>query len=166
MSFNPGSKFDKARQIGLIIWYIWVLGSAALTTSLFIEGRVFPAIGWTSITFVSIFIIVLEKYLRQKEIRWRNYGDQLTKNRTNVQTKYMEDFDVLLSSKDPVKVYSIKDVLSSHNIECVVLDSHSAQMMGFLPDVNMRVMVRHEDYAGSVKILDSIKELKEPNTNT
>ncbi len=154
---------SKTRQIGLIIWHIWVLGSAALTTSLFIEGRVFPAIGWTSITFVSIFFIVLEKYLRQKEIRRKGYEDQLTKNRTTAQRKYMEDFVVLLSSKDPIKVYEIKDILTSHNIECVVFDSHSAQMMGFLPDVNMRVMVRNEDYDESVKILDSLKELKEPD---
>ena len=163
MSSNPGSKFDKARQVALIIWYIWVLGSAALATSLFIEGRVFPATGWTIITFVSIFFVVLEKYLRQKEIKRKDYEDQLTKNQTIAQIKYMEDFLVLLSSKDPIKVYAIKDALYRHNIECVVLDSHSAQMIGFLPDVKMRVMVRKEDYNESVKILDSIKELKEPD---
>ncbi len=157
------SKFDKARQIALIIWYMWVLGSAALTTSLFIEGRVFPAIGWTTITLVSIFLIVLERYLQQKEINRKDYEDHLAKNRANARAKYIEDFVVLLSSKDPVKVYAIKDILSSHNIDCNVLDSHSAQMMGFLPDVNMRVMVRREDYDESIKIVDSIKESKEPD---
>ncbi len=163
MSSNPSSKFDKARQIGVTIWYIWVLASAVLATSLFIEGRAFPSTGWTIITLVSIFIAVIEKYLRQKETKRKDYQDHLAKNRANAQAKYMEDFVVLLSSKDPVKIYATKDILSSHNIECDVLDSHSAQMMGFLPDVKMRVMVRNEDYDESVKIIDSIKELKEPD---
>jgi len=150
-------------QRAVIILYIFILGSATLATSLFIEGRVFPATGWTIITLVSIFFGVLEKYLRQKEIKRKDYEDKLTKNRANAQAKYMQTFVVLLSSQDPVKVYAINDVLSSHNIECVVLDSHSSQMMGFLPDVRMRVMVRAEDFDGSVKIIDSIKELKDPD---
>jgi len=114
--------------------YICILGSAGLTTSLFLEGRNYPATGWTIITFVFIFFVVLEKYLRRKEIKVKDYEDKLTKNRAIAQKKYMENFVIVLSSKDPIKVYAIKDALSSHNIECVVLDSHSSQMMGFLPD--------------------------------
>jgi len=147
----------------IIIMYIFILGSAGLTTSLFLEGRNYPATGWTIITFVFIFFAVLEKYLRRKETKLKDYEDKLTRNRANAKAKYMENFVVLLSSQDPVKVYAIKDVLSSHNIECVVLDSHSSQMMGFLPDVKMRVMVRNEDFDESVKIIDSIKELKQPD---
>jgi hypothetical protein len=145
----------------IIIMYIFILGSAGLTTSLFLEGRYYPATGWTILTFGFIFFVVLEKYLRQKEIKRKDYEDKLTKNRANAQAKYMEKFIVLLSSQDPVGVYAIKDVLSNHNIECVVLDSHSSQMMGFLPDIKMRVMVRSEDFDESVKIIDSIKELKQ-----
>lgn len=145
----------------VIILYIFILGSAGLAISLFTEGRNYPATGWTMITLVFIFFAVLEKYLRQKEINRKGYEDELMKNRAIAQRKYLEDFVVLLSSKDPIKVYAVKDVLSDHNIECVVLDSHSSQMMGFLPDVKMRVMVRAEDFDGSVKIVDSIKELKE-----
>jgi hypothetical protein len=118
----------------IIIMYICILGSAGLTTSLFLEGRNYPATGWTIITFVFIFFVVLEKYLRRKEIKVKDYEDKLTKNRAIAQKKYMENFVIVLSSKDPIKVYAIKDALSSHNIECVVLDSHSSQMMGFLPD--------------------------------
>ena len=147
----------------IIIMYIFILGSAGLTISLFLEGRNYPATGWTIITFVFIIFVVLEKYLRQKETNLKGYEDKLTKNRANAQAKYLENFVVLLSSQDPVKAYAIKDVLSSHNIECVVLDSHSSQMMGFLPDVKMRVMVRSEDFDESVKIIDSIKELKQPD---
>ena len=145
----------------IIIMYIFILGSAGLTTSLFLEGRNYPATGWTIITFVFVFVLVLEKYLRQKEIKLKDYEDKLTKNRAIAQAKNLENFVVLLSSQDSIKVYAIKDVLSSHNIECVVLDSHSSQMMGFLPDVKMRVMVRSEDFDESVKIIDSIKELRE-----
>jgi len=147
----------------IIIMYICILGSAGLTTSLFLEGRNYPATGWTILTFVFIFVLVLEKYLRQKEIKLKDYEDKLTKNRAIAQAKNLENFVVLLSSQDSIKVYAIKDVLSSHNIESVVLDSHSSQMMGFLPDVKMRVMVRSEDFDESVKIIDSIKELKQPD---
>jgi hypothetical protein len=147
----------------IIVFYIFVLGSAGLATSLFLEGRNYPATGWTIITSGFIFFVVLEKYLRQKETKLRGFENKLTKNRANAQAKYMEHFVVLLSSQDPVKVYAIKDLLYSHDIECVVLDSHSSQMMGFLPDVKMRVMVRSEDFDESVKIIDSIKELKQPD---
>jgi len=147
----------------IIIMYIFILGSAGLTTSLFLEGRNYPATGWTIITFVFVFVLVLEKYLRQKEIKLKDYEDKLTKNRAIAQAKNLENFVVLLSSQDSIKVYATKDVLSSHNIECVVLDSHSSQMMGFLPDVKMRVMVRSEDFDESVKIIDSIKELNKPD---
>ncbi len=101
-----GSKFEKARQIAVIIWCIWVIGCATLTTSLFIEGRVFPAIGWTSLTLGSILIIVIEKYLRQKEIKRKDYEDHLEKNRANARAKHMEDFVVLLSPKDPMSPFS------------------------------------------------------------
>jgi hypothetical protein len=147
----------------IIILYIAVLGSAGLATSLFMEGRNYPATGWTILTFVFVFFVVLEKYLRRKEIKVKDYEDKLTKNQAIAQAKCMENFVIVLSSKDPIKVYAIKDALSSHNIECVVLDSHSSQMMGFLPDVKMRVMVRSEDFDESVKIIDSIKELKQPD---
>ncbi len=150
------------RHKAIIILYIAVLGSAGLATSLFLEGRNYPATGWTIITLVFIFFAVLEKYLRQKEIKRKDYEDKLTKNRAIAERKYMEDFVVLLSSKDPTKVCAIKDVLTNHDIECIVLDSHSSQMMGFLPDVKMRVMVRSEDFDESVKIIDSIKELNQP----
>ena len=151
------------RHKAIIVLYIAVLGSAGLATSLFLEGRNYPATGWTILTFVFIFFLVLEKYLRQKENKLKDYEDKLTKNRANAQAKHMENFVLLLSSQDPVKVYAIKDILSSHNIECVVLDSHSSQMMGFLPDVKMRVMVPSENFDESVKIIDSIKELNKPD---
>ena len=141
--------------------YICILGSAALTISLFLEGRNYPATGWAILTLVFIFFVVLEKYLRQKEIKRKDYEDKLAKNRTNAQRKYLENFVFLLSSKDPIKVYAIKDILSDYNIKCVVLDSYSSQMFGFLPDVKMRVVVHSEDFDESVKIVESIKELKE-----
>lgn len=93
----------------------------------------------------------------------KDYEDKLTKNRAIGQKKYMDNSVIVLSSKDPIKVYVIKDALSSHNIGCVALDSQSSQMMGFLPDAEMRVMVPREDFDQSVKILDSIKELKQPD---
>jgi hypothetical protein len=65
---------------------------------------------------------------------------------------------IRLASKDSIRVQAIKDALSSHNIECVVLDSQSSQLMGFLPHVKMRVMVRGEDFDESVKIIDSMAE--------
>ncbi len=149
----------------IIILYIGILGSAVLATSLFIEGRNHPATGWTILTFVFLFFAVLEKYLRKKWTKRKNYEDKLTENRTIAQRKYLEDFVVLMSSKDPTEVYAIKDILSTHDIECVVLDSHASQMMGFLPDVKMRVMVRREDYDKSAKIIDSIGELKPPDAS-
>jgi hypothetical protein len=64
----------------IIILYIAVLGSAGLATSLFMEGRNYPATGWTILTFVFVFFVVLEKYLRRKEIKVKDYEDKLTKS--------------------------------------------------------------------------------------
>ena len=137
--------------------YVFVIGSAYIAIRLFMEGRSYPGSGWAIITSLLIFIIILEKYLRHKKIilERQKYNYQHIIEKGN--NEFKDNFTVLISTKDPLKVQLVVNLLRENNIEYSVLDCHSTQMLRFLPDVEIRVMVLGKNYDESIKLVESLE---------
>lgn len=56
------------------------------------------------------------------------------------------------------KVETVSGAPSTYDYtyECMILDRHSAEIMRFLPEIEMRIMVPSRDYESSVKILEDL----------
>jgi len=69
-----------------------------------------------------------------------------------------DEFVLLYSSKDIVRITQIENALRVRDIECIVLDRHGSVMMSFVPEIEMRIMVHQKDFDWSVQIMNKLME--------
>jgi hypothetical protein len=86
------------------------------------------------------------------ELRYREFIRQ----RGDMSFEEPEAFTEIITSKNCVEVQAVMDALKGNGIDCIVLDSHSAALLRFLPDVEMRVMVRGKDFERSAEVIADV----------
>ncbi len=138
----------------IVIFYLAIVGSAYISIKLFVEGRSYPGTGWAIITCVLVFFVGLERYWRYREVKLAGHIEGVNKAVVSSNGEYMDSLDVLISTKDPVKVHAVANLLREHDIAYSVLDCHMSHM---LPNVEIRVMVRGRDMERSIKLVESIE---------
>jgi len=140
-----------------IILIIWAVFSFALTIKLYLENRLHGGTGWAIITAIFIFfIMVYFLSFRKTPLISKGHGERRIDQPHAVQMKKNANYVFLISTKDILKVQAIKDTLVDHNVDCLVLDQHSSEMLRFLPDVEMRVMVPAKDFERSLEVVKDI----------
>jgi hypothetical protein len=143
----------------IIVVYMFALGSFALTAKLFTEGRSYPGTGWAILTSFLIFLIVIERYFRGREDRMEGAEQsnrEFLRQRDAGSLEDPESYTEIMTSRNCVEVQFVLDSLQENDIDCIVLDSHTAALMRFLPDVEMRVMVRGKDFERSAEIIADV----------
>lgn len=143
----------------IIVPYIFALGSFALAVKLFAEGQSYPGTGWAIVTGFITFFIAIERYFRGREKTMEGAEQRNKEFIRQRDAKSLEDpesYMEIMTSKDCVVVQSVLDYLQEKDIDCIVLDSHSAALMRFLPDIEMRVMVRGKDFERSAEIIADV----------
>ncbi len=145
------------RLLGGIILTCWLLLCVFLTVNLFLEGKYNSGAGWAIITIIFIvFACFFFWPFKIKELQ-TNEGS-IPGYPAGVQIRESDDLIELLSTKDPLKVQRTRDFLISNDITCFVFDEQSSQIMNFMPNVVMRVMVHRKDFERSVKIINLTRE--------
>ena len=146
-------KVNIARLIGGIIFFLWIFGNLIMAVSLFLQSRYYAATGWVIVLIISIFFTYLF-FLTPKRERICRKG---TSNNISAKTnKDAEDLVLLISTKNHIRIGQIQEALQNNGINSVILDQHSAVMMSFLPDVEMRIMVHVKDFESSTRIIKNL----------
>ena len=143
----------------IIIPYVFTLGCIALSAKLFAEGRSYPGTGWAIIAGIFTFILFVERFLRGREDRIERAEHSCRDFIRQQNERSLEDpesYTEILTSRNCVEVQAVLDSLKQDEIDCVVFDSHSAALLRFLPEVEMRVMVCGKDYKRSVEIITEV----------
>jgi len=140
-----------------IILIIWALFSFALALKLYLENRFYAATGWAIITVIfTSFVMLYFLYFRKIPLK-KSRSDKKRIDRPDaVQTKKAGNYVTLISTKDSLKAHAIKDALISQNVDCLVADQYSSEMMRFLQDVEMRIMVPAKDFERGLEIVKNI----------
>ena len=139
------------RSKAYIILIFWALFCLGITLKLFFEHRFYAASGWTAITIIFTFFVLIY-FLPDKVIfvrKRKQPGSRSLSYQNNSKTKKYGNYALLISTKDLPRSQAIIDALSGNHIHYVVLDQHAAQIMRFLPDLEMRIMVPVEDLGRS-----------------
>jgi hypothetical protein len=131
----------------------WVAFLAWGTLRAISEERYYNATGGGIATMVFIFLLIL-LFIKPRESKPPNIGH--TKSQVTGVVREGDQFVLLYSSKDIVRITQIEEALRSRDIDCAVLDRHGSVMMPFVPNIEMRIMVPREDYEWSVYIMNEL----------
>jgi hypothetical protein len=63
---------------------------------------------------------------------------------------------LLFSTKDRVAVSAIQSALKDNGIDCKIVGEHTEGMLGFVQDVDMKVLVPKDDFENSVRIMETV----------
>ncbi len=151
------------RLIGGLILFLWIIGSLMMAGFLFLHNNYYSATGWVIISIVAMFF----SYLLFLTPKGEGICSKAISNNISIRTKAnkaAEDLVLLTSTKDQIRLGQIQQALENRGISCVILDQHSTVMIGFLPDVEMRIMVHAKDFENSVRIIDNLQK-REENEN-
>jgi hypothetical protein len=143
----------------ILVIYLFALGSLVLTAKLFTEGRSYPGTGLAIFTGFLLLLIVIERYLRGREERMEVSelrSREFIRQRADRSIEDPEAYTEIITSKNCVEVQAVMDSLQGNGIDCIVLDSHSAALLRFLPEAEMRVMVRGKDFERSSEIIADV----------
>ncbi|HEY3489692.1 MAG TPA: DUF2007 domain-containing protein [Candidatus Deferrimicrobiaceae bacterium] len=135
-----------------------VVASFYLTIRLYFEAKYHSSVGWAIITSCLIFFLlweILSKGNHKKELVYK-YTDAVIFHERIKHGANKNEYVTVLSLKDSIKVKAIVDALKQNNVDSVVLDRNSAQMLQFLPGVEMRIMTPAKDYDESVRIIKGL----------
>jgi hypothetical protein len=150
-----GKKINIARLIGGIIFFFWMLGNLMMSVSLLLQSRYYAATGWVIVLIISIFFTYLFFLVPKGERIFYKWTSKHIKAKTN---KPDENLVLIISTKDYVRIGQVKEALQNNGITSVILDQHSAVMMSFLPDVEMRLMVKAKNFESSMRIVKNLLE--------
>ncbi len=151
------------RRYELIVPLAFIVLGTLIAISLFLEKRYYPMTGVIIITVIFLFFTYLAVRTEKDMPHYKKdvKAKPIISTSFEVEGQKDENYVRLISSKDPVEVEAIKGALMASNIDCIVLDQHSAALMRFIPEVEMRIMVSPKDYEDGLKIIeDLIKEKK------
>lgn len=142
------------RVIGGLILFLWIIGSLMMSGFLFLQANYYSATGWVIISIVAMFFTYLLFLTPKGE---RICSKAISNNISAKANKASEDLVFLISTKDQIRLGQIQQALQNTGISCVILDQHSTVMIGFLPDVEMRIMVHAKDFENSMRIIDNLR---------
>ena len=143
------------RLIVGLMFVLWIIGSLTMSAYLFLQTNYYSATGWVIISIVAMFFTYL-LFLTPKEERICSKA--ISNNISAKANKTAEDLVFLTSTKDQIKLGQIQQALQNRGISSVILDQHSTVMIGFLPDVEMRIMVHAKDFESSARIIDNLQK--------
>lgn len=151
-------KIETGRFIGSVISIAWVLLNLAISVKLFSEKRYYAGSGWLILLVISLIFAYFYHQTPKTSTKRDVSEERVLDPSSTMNVKEGTDNVLLASTKDSIQVERLREALIREGIHCVVLDQHSAVMMSFLPDVEMRIMVPAKDFAQSAKILNDIRE--------
>jgi hypothetical protein len=151
---------NTGKSYAIVILYMFIVLSAFLSVSLFLEKRYYPMTVWIIIAVV--FLIFAYLALRTGKgipSDKRNLkGETIIDTSIAAETQKDENYVRLISTKNPIEVEAIKSALMANNISCVVFDQHSVTLVRFMPDVEMRIMVPGKNYEDGLRIIGNLKK--------
>jgi hypothetical protein len=146
------------RLIVGLIFVLWIIGSLMMSGYLLLQANYYSATGWVIISIVAMFFT----YLLFLTPKGRKICSKPISSTISAKAnKAGEDLVFLTSTKDQIKVGQIQQALENRGISCVILDQHSTVMIGFLPDVEMRIMVHAKHFENSARIIDDLRKSEE-----
>ena len=150
------------RRYELIVPLAFIVLGTLIAISLFLEKRYYPMTGVIIITVIFLFFTYLAVRTETDMPHYKKdvKAKPIISTSFEVEGQKDENYVRLISSKDPVQVEAIRSALIAKSIDCVVFDEHSATLMRFIPDVEMRIMVRGKDYEDGLKILEDLIKVK------
>lgn len=151
---NSSEKHRKRdRLISLSILCASIVFCTWLALRLAYEERYYNATGWIILTilFISVFVLCFIKPKGKEMPSSDSIGAGAPAS-----MHPDDEFVLLCSTKDILRVAQIEEALKARDIKCIVLDRHGSLMMPFIPGVEMRIMVPREDYEWSIEILNGL----------
>lgn len=144
-----GKWIVRSIPVAAIAFSVWV------TLTLISEGRYYPATGWGIMSIVFTFWLIL-MFIKPRENKTSDISHHKSQGRPIIHEG--DEFVLLYSSKDIVRITQIEQALRTRGIDCTVLDRHGSVMMSFIPDIEMRIIVPREDYEWSVQIMNELMD--------
>ena len=155
MKINPTKKRKAGNWVVLAVPIAFIAFSVWVTLRLISEGSYYSATGWGISSIMLTFFLVLRS-LKPKENTLSNISPPKSQGTGAIHEG--DEFVLLYSSKDIVRITQIENALRVRDIECIVLDRHGSVMMSFVPEIEMRIMVHQKDFDWSVQIMNKLME--------
>jgi len=133
----------------------------AMAIKLFLEGRYNPGTGF-SIAFVLMLFCITIVFINPSALSANRIAGVIMRQKP----QEIVNFKVVFTSKDPVEISHIKEVLKYHGINSFIFNENASGMMKFLQDVQITILVHKDDYDKSMVIVNEIMEWVEKEEKT
>lgn len=140
----------------------FILLSLFLSISLYQEKRYLQMTPWI-VTIILFSLVMFWSLWRPKYIAIKRENlkrKQNIKNPNFTTSIKGEEYSQVFTSKDHIQIMAIMDALESNNVNCIVLNQHSAALLHYIPDIEMTIVVPSKDYESSLEIIDDLIEIQ------